>query len=101
MNMNYFQKFLIWVSPLAQRPPALLEAVNEAKRTWLQALKDFNYITERDLVDFSIHNIKASERRYMALIRRAREEGVSAWPGEICSYEPSKAETEKQKALAG
>ena len=101
MNTNYLQKLLIWVSPLAQKPPTLLDAVNEAKGTWKQALKDYNYITDRDLIDFSIHNIKASERRYMALIRKAKEEGVSAWPGDICSDEPIKAVAGNQKALAG
>lgn len=102
MNARYLEKFLFWLSPLAQKPPTILTAVNEAKRTWKQALTDFNHITDRDLVDFAIHNIKASERRYMALIRKAKEEGVAAWPEDICTTGPSEeAEAGNPKALAG
>jgi len=100
MNARYLEKLLIRISPLAPKPHQLLDAVNEAKRAWKQALADFNYITDRDLLDFAIHNIKASERRYMALVRRAKEEGLSAWPAGICAAGLPQIE-EKNHKLAG
>ncbi|WP_034630258.1 DUF2508 family protein [Desulfotruncus alcoholivorax] len=101
MNTRYLENFLIWLSPLAKQPPKLLDAVNEAKRTWKQALMDFNHITDRDLIDFAILNIKASERRYMALVRKAKEEGVCAWPEHVCAAGPAQNEAGNRRAPAG
>jgi len=75
---KYLERLLIWATPLKKEPPGLLEATNDAKRSWKQALDYLNYI-DNTFVDYAIHNINASERRYMALVQQAKKEGITAW----------------------
>ncbi|KJS73104.1 MAG: hypothetical protein JL56_11780 [Desulfotomaculum sp. BICA1-6] len=76
---KYLERLLIWVTPLKKQPPGLIEATNDAKRTWKQALDYLNHI-DNTFVDYAVHNINASERRYVALVQQARKEGLTAWP---------------------
>ncbi|KJS10298.1 MAG: hypothetical protein VR67_18440 [Peptococcaceae bacterium BRH_c8a] len=75
---KYLERLLMRVTPLKKEPPGLVEAANNAKRTWKQALDYLNYI-DNTFVDYAVHNINASERRYMALVQQARKEGLTAW----------------------
>ena len=81
---KYLEQFLVWLSPLKKEPPGLVEAVDDAKKAWIQAL-DFINTIDHSLVDYAVHNINAAERRYMALIKEARREGITAWPELPCS----------------
>lgn len=73
------ERFLVWLTPLKKDPPGLVEAVNDAKRAWKQALDYLNHI-DSNFVDYAVHNINAAERRYIALIKQARKEEIAAWP---------------------
>jgi hypothetical protein len=84
MNSKPLKNFLLRLTPLCNQQPGLVDTVDEARRTWKLALAEFNFVGN-DLIDFAIHNIKAAERRYMALINQARREGVTAWPAGICT----------------
>lgn len=69
----------------AFRPPASREAsakgeldeVEGARRDWLVAQMYFDAVGEPELVDQAIHRILAAERRYMYLLRKAREDRIS------------------------
>ncbi len=54
-----------------ERQVALIE---EAKRDWQAAKNYFNSVTEPDLIDHAIYAMEAAEKRYVYLLRRAREE---------------------------
>lgn len=53
-------------------PPGLRETVEQAKREWLCASSFFDQVTDPDLVDFAIYQVKATEKRYMYLLGQAR-----------------------------
>lgn len=59
--------------------PDLVKAVECARRDWVLALKEIDYI-DSDLDEYVIFKINSAERRYMALLEQARKEGTSAWP---------------------
>lgn len=52
--------------------PSLHESVDQAKRDWLCARAYFEQVTDPDLVDYAIYQVKAAERRYMYLLGQAR-----------------------------
>lgn len=79
MYKKYLDRFLLWLTPLKKDPPGLPETVNEAKKAWKQALHDLNFV-DSSLIDYAVHHINATERRYMALLDQAKKERVTAWP---------------------
>jgi len=76
---NYWDNFLTWLTPLSKEPPGLLEAVNTARQNWQQALYDFDFITDKNFIDYAAHKIKACERQYIAILELARHEKITAW----------------------
>ena len=50
--------------------------IEEAKRDWLAARDYFNAVTDPDLIDHAIYTMEAAEKRYIYLLRRAREDGL-------------------------
>lgn len=55
-----------------------LERVRQAHRDWEIALNNFNYTDDPDMIDFSIYNIEATEKKYTCLIKIARKEKIKA-----------------------
>ncbi|WP_157872836.1 DUF2508 family protein [Desulfoscipio gibsoniae] len=82
MYKIYLDRFLTWLTPLKKEPPGLLEAVNSARRDWKQAQYDINFVSDSNLIDYTIHKIKAGERQYMALLQEARQQSITAWQEE-------------------
>lgn len=61
--------------------PALEEAIAEAHREWELARRYFETVSEPELVEHAAYLIKATERRYMFLVRLARSgDGEGASP---------------------
>lgn len=56
--------------------PELLEAVAQAHREWVAAKTFFNSVTDPDLVDYAIYRIEAAQKRYVYLLRQAKQEGL-------------------------
>lgn len=56
----------------AASAPGLRDSVEQAKREWLCARSFFDQVTDPDLVDFAIYQVKAAEKRYMYLLTQAR-----------------------------
>jgi len=80
---RWWNKLLAWLFPLKREQPGLLEAVEEAKRAWKQALHDLHFI-DQSFIDYTVYNINAAERRYVALLKQAQREEVTAWPACLC-----------------
>lgn len=55
---------------------SLRELVELARREWEQAKNLFEEAKEPDLVDHAIYSMEAAERKYMYLLKRAKEEKV-------------------------
>lgn len=61
---------------------SLAEVVDQARRDWLYAQNYYNSVTDSDLIDYAAFLAKAYERRYIYLLRKARQEGARC-PGGI------------------
>ncbi len=59
------------------RQPELVEQIKEAHRDWVDALDNFNYPIEDDMVDYAIYNVNAAEKKYAYLIKKARNENIT------------------------
>ncbi|HHV61359.1 MAG TPA: YaaL family protein [Firmicutes bacterium] len=57
--------------------PSLADAVEKARREWLLAKSYFNSVTDPDLVDHAIYAARAAEKKYIYLLKKARQEGSS------------------------
>lgn len=56
--------------------PSLPDAVERARQEWLSAKAYFDSVIETELVDHAIYTIEAAERKYMYLLKQARDAGV-------------------------
>jgi len=57
---------------------ALEQQIEEAKRTWKVALEQMCW-ADKDMLDAAILHATACERRYIALLQMARNQGYTAW----------------------
>lgn len=57
--------------------PPLMQSISRAYNEWKWAREMFKTMpADHELVDYSAHMILATERRYMYLLRKARQEGL-------------------------
>ena len=73
-------------------------AVEKARREWLAAKSYFNAVTEVGLVDYAIHLVEAAERKYMYLLRLARE-GESPTAAAVHAASVTEAATRKSAGV--
>lgn len=59
-----------------EREFSLRELVELARRDWEQAKALFEEVSEPEMVDHAIYAIEAAERKYIYLLKRAKEERV-------------------------
>lgn len=52
--------------------------VNKVRQEWQWAEKTYHEVTETDLVDQVIYWQSAAERKYIHLLKKARQEGITA-----------------------
>ncbi|MDF2568861.1 MAG: hypothetical protein K0R55_465 [Sporomusa sp.] len=72
--------------------PCLAEIVDQARRDWLYAQNYYRTVTDPDLIDYAVFLTKAYERKYMYLLKKARQEGAR-YPGGISMAEITEAGT--------
>jgi len=77
----YWQRFC---GLLAEKRPAeqlfaILDSVDESRRSWQAALKEFD-LAEKGVIDYSSYKIIASQKRYIYLLRQAQSLGATSWP---------------------
>ncbi|GAW93631.1 YaaL family protein [Calderihabitans maritimus] len=54
----------------------LTEVIERAHAEWLAAKNFFEEVTDPDLVDEAIYRLEATEKRYMHLLRQAKQEQI-------------------------
>ena len=54
----------------------LLESVESARKYWLSTKAYFDNVTDPDLIDHAIYAMTVAERRYVYLLRAARDKGL-------------------------
>ena len=57
--------------------PDLVEDLEQAWREWKHARLYFNNVTDPDLIDYAIFNMGATEKKYIYLLKQARETGIN------------------------
>lgn len=60
--------------------PALPDAIEQARREWLSAQRYYNSVSDSDLVDHAVYLMQAAEKKYIYLLKKARNEGVTYSP---------------------
>lgn len=58
-----------------RQPEDYFYLVEQARREWQIAKVKFDQINDPDLIDHAIYNLEAAERRYIYLLKKAKEEG--------------------------
>jgi hypothetical protein len=53
------------------------EDIEAARKDWVAAKSYFQSVTEPDLVDHAIYMVQATEKKYMYLLKKAKEIGVN------------------------
>lgn len=52
------------------------ELIEQARREWQDAQDYYNIVTDIDLIDHAAFRIQAAEKRYVYLMKKARQEGL-------------------------
>lgn len=73
---NLAQTFRWDEDPVSQTAPSLFENLESAQREWRYAKLYFNCVTDPDLIDHAIFHLGATERKYVYLLKCAREAGL-------------------------
>jgi hypothetical protein len=55
----------------------LADSVEQAREEWLNSRAYFETVYDPDLVDHAIYLMEAAERKYVYLLKKARESGVT------------------------
>jgi hypothetical protein len=60
--------------------PTMSDLVEQARQEWLSAQSYYNTVSDKDLVDHAVYMMQAAEKKYMYLLKKARQEGVTYSP---------------------
>lgn len=66
----------LYVEQPQQMP--LVQMVQDAKEDWIYAKRYFDMVDDVDLIDYAVYRIAATERKYMYLLKDAKQEGATA-----------------------
>jgi hypothetical protein len=76
----WLERFKEWLNPLfiptSNAGSVLLRELQEAWKEWGYAKQYFNMVTEPDLVDLAIYSMSVAEKKYIYLLKKARENGL-------------------------
>lgn len=70
--------------------PELSDVVEQARREWLSAQHYYNSVSDKDLVDHAVYMMQAAEKKYMYLLKQARQQGITYSPYIINNEEINK-----------
>lgn len=54
----------------------MLSLIDEARNEWVAARNYFDNVSDPDLIDHAVYVTQAAEKRYMYLLKQARDQGV-------------------------
>ncbi|BBB90851.1 MAG TPA: YaaL family protein [Methylomusa anaerophila] len=79
-----FLRILSWGSEGSEHKimDSLSVVVEQARQEWLYAQTLYDIVTDPDLIDHAAYLIKATEKKYIYLLRKARHEGVCRSPAQ-------------------
>ncbi len=72
---NFFKNVISYIekNPKDEEENSIYESVKIAKKEWQTAQNIFNNVSDPELVDFAIYNMEAAEKKYVYLMKRAKE----------------------------
>jgi hypothetical protein len=77
---GWLERFKRLVNPFYIPEPAagsvFLRELQDAWKEWGYARQYFNTVTEPDLVDLAIYSMSVTEKKYLYLLKKARETGL-------------------------
>jgi len=76
-----FNLFLDWLSPKRRKPAGIVAEAEQALQDWKYARVVMNH-ADSEMIDYAIYNFNASEKRFIGLLQKAREAGLTAWEWE-------------------
>jgi hypothetical protein len=56
--------------------PSLPDAVEQARQEWIAAQYYYNTVADQDLIDYAVYGMQAAEKKYMYLLKQARQQGI-------------------------
>ncbi|MPM54427.1 hypothetical protein SDC9_101205 [bioreactor metagenome] len=77
---NLLDQLLDNKPPESKPLPKLTDVVEQARREWLAAQSYYDAVTDKDLVDHAVYLMQAAEKKYMYLLKQARQMGVTHSP---------------------
>lgn len=75
--------------------PSLAVVVEEARQEWLNAQYYYNTVSDQDLIDHAVYLMQAAEKKYIYLLKQARNAGVVYSPYTI----PADMDVSKNEAI--
>ena len=63
-----------------KREEGMLSQIEDARREWLSARSYFDSVLDPDLVEHAVYVNQAAEKRYMFLLKQAKEQGIKSNP---------------------
>jgi hypothetical protein len=64
------------VIPRPNGSSVLLKELQDAQKEWGYTRQYFNIVTEPDLIDLAIYSMSVAEKKYLYLLKKARETGL-------------------------
>lgn len=58
----------------------MLQEIWEAHEEWVNSINNFNYVSEPDLIEYSIYDIETKQKRYSYLIKQAKDQQIDVAP---------------------
>ncbi|WP_248929125.1 DUF2508 family protein [Paenibacillus hamazuiensis] len=56
----------------------LLQEIKKAHLDWVTAQKHFDFVLEKEQIDYAVYALEAAEKRYEMLLRQAKRLGVTS-----------------------
>lgn len=70
--------------------PKLPDVVEQARQEWADAQRYYNSVSDKDLIDHAVYMMQAAEKKYMYLLKQARQQGITYSPYAVNSEEIDK-----------
>jgi hypothetical protein len=65
----------------------LISNIRTAKKEWANAVANFDYVSEEEIIDYYTYKIKACQIRYEYYLKKAKEKGIRVGDLEIPAAE--------------
>ncbi|BBB90850.1 MAG TPA: YaaL family protein [Methylomusa anaerophila] len=59
---------------------SILEQLDSARQEWINAQNYYDNVLDKDLIDHAAYLLKAAERKYIYLLKVAKEKGIRQHP---------------------